>query len=103
MNYDDISINFGDYRGTKSFNREPIRKYFKDKKLSFSINHNSGAEKGKPTMRNDINPDFYVDVNEADWYVYNENYGYSEEKFLVKYFHQKIDKLREKFKDIYIL
>ena len=99
----DISINFGDYRGTETFHREPIRKYFKNKKLSFSINNNSGAEKGKPTMRNDINPDYYVDLNEADWYVYNENYGTSEEKFLVRYLKDNIHELKERFKNIYLI
>lgn len=99
----EISTKFGDYRGTKSFYREPLRKYFKDKKLSFSVNNNATAETGKPTMRNDIPQEYFVDLNAADWYVYNENYGSSEEKFLVKYFHNNIDELREKFKDIYLL
>ena len=100
---DEISTKFGDYRGTKSFYREPLRKYFKDKKLSFSVNTNATAETGKPTMRNDIPQEYFVDLNNADWYVYNENYGSSEEKFLVKYFHNNIDEIREKFKDIYLL
>ena len=73
-----------------------------DKKLSFSVNTNATAETGKPTMRNDIPQEYFVNLNNADWYVYNENYGSSEEKFLVKYFHNNIDELRDKFKDIYL-
>ena len=99
----EISTKFGDYRGTKSFYREPLRKYFKNKKLSFSVNTNTTAETGKPTMRNDIPQEYFVDLNKADWYAYNENYGSSEEKFLVKYFHDNIDDLKEKFKNIYLL
>lgn len=99
----EIATKFGDYRGTKSFYREPLRKYFRDKKLSFSVNTNTTAETGKPTMRNDIDPKYFVDLNKADWYVYKENYGSSEEKFLVKYFHDNIDELKEKFKDIFLL
>ena len=99
----EISTTFGDFRGTKAFYREPLRKYFKDKKLSFSVNTNATAETGKPTMRNDIPQEYFVNLNNADWYVYNENYGSSEEKFLVKYFHNNIDELRDKFKDIYLL
>lgn len=99
----EISVKFGDYRDTKAFYREPLRKYFKNKKLSFSVNTNSTAETGKPTMRNDIPQKYFVDLNKADWYVYNENYGTSEEKFLVKYFHDNIDSLKEKFEDIYLL
>ncbi|MEN8912938.1 MAG: DEAD/DEAH box helicase family protein [Polaribacter sp.] len=99
----EISTMFGDYRGTKTFYREPLRKYFKNKKLSFSVNQNSTAETGKPTMRNDISQEYFVDLNHADWYAYNENYGSSEEKFLVKYFHNNLENLRKKFKDIYLL
>ena len=54
-------------------------------------------------MRNDIPLDYFVDLNKADWYAYNENYGSSEEKFLVKYFHDNIQKLKERFKNIYLL
>ena len=71
----EIATKFGDYRGTKSFYREPLRKYFKNKKLSFSVNTNTTAETGKPTMRNDIPQEYFVDLNKADWYAYNENYG----------------------------
>lgn len=99
----DITTKFGDYRGTKSFYREPLRKYFKNKKLSFSVNLNPTAETGKPTMRNDIDQKYYVNLAEKDWYVYNENYGTSEEKFLVKFFDSQIDALKLKFKDIYLI
>lgn len=99
----EITTKFGEYRGTKSFYREPVRKHFKNKKLSFSLNKGSEAETGKPTMRHDISPKFYVDLNKADWYVFNENYGSSEEKFLVKFFESQIEELKEKYVDIYLL
>ena len=96
----EISTKFGDYPGTKSFYREPLRKYFKDKKSSFSVNTNAGD--WKATMRNDIPQEYFVDLNN-DWYVYNENYLILQKKVLVKYFHNNIDEIREKFKDIYLL
>jgi len=99
----DITTTFGEFIGTKRFYREPIRKYFKNKKLSFSVNTSPTAETGKPTMRNNIDSKYFVDLNKSDWYVYNENYGSSEEKFLVKYFSDNIEGLKEKFKNIYLL
>jgi type III restriction enzyme len=98
-----IETQFGDYYGTEAFYREPIRKYFKNKKLSFSVNMNPTAETGKKTMRQDIDPKYYVDLDEADWYVYNENYGSSEEKFLVKYMESQMEYLNERYSDIYLL
>ena len=100
---DEVNTKFGDYRGTKSFYREPIRKHFRNKKLSFSISPGADAETGKATMRHDINTKYFVDLNKADWYAFNENYGSSEEKFLVKFFQGQIEKLKEKFFDIYLL
>lgn len=100
---DEISTKFGDYRGTKSFYREPVRKHFRNKKLSFTVNTSPTAETGKPTMRHDIDPKFYVDLNKADWYAFNENYGSSEEKFLVKFFESQIEDLKQKYSDIYLL
>lgn len=99
----EITTLFGDYRGTKTFTREPLRKHFRNKKLSFSVNTNTTAETGKPTMRQDIDQKYAINLLEKDWYVYNENYGSSEEKFLVKYFEGAIEDLRAKFKDIYLL
>ncbi len=99
----DIISGFGEFRGTKSFYREPIKKYFKNKRLSFSINSNSTAETGKPTMRSDIPLEYTVDLNQAEWYAYNENYGTSEEKFLVKFFNDSIEDLKIRFKDIYLI
>lgn len=100
---DEISTKFGDYRGTKSFYREPVRKHFRNKKLSFTVNTSPTAETGKPTMRHDIDSKFYVDLKNADWYAFNENYGSSEEKFLVKFFESQLDDLKQKYSDIYLL
>lgn len=46
--------------------REPIRKYFKSKKLSFSVNKSPTFKTGKPTMRHDINQKYFVDLNKAE-------------------------------------
>jgi type III restriction enzyme len=99
----EIHTKFGDYRGTKSFYREPIRKHFKDKKLYFSLNKGVDAETGKPTMRHNIDEKYYVDLKQKDWYVFNENYGSSEEKFLVKFIDSQIEDLNKKYSEIYLL
>jgi len=99
----EINTKFGDYRGTQSFHREPIRKHFRDKKLFFSLDKNSDAETGKPTMRHSIDEKYYVNLAEKEWYAYKENYGSSEEKFLVKFLDNQMEELEAKFNDIYLL
>lgn len=54
-------------------------------------------------MRHDIDPKYYVNLTEKDWYVYSENYGTSEEKFLVKFLDEQIDDIRERFDEVYLL
>lgn len=98
----EIHTTFGDYKGTKSFYREPIRKYFKNKKMYFALNEGD-AETGKPTMRHNIDQKFYVNLLEKDWYAYKENYGSSEEKFLVKFLDDEMEALRKRFKEVYLL
>jgi len=99
----EINTKFGDYRGTKAFHREPIRKYFRDKKLFFSLDNNSDAETGRATMRHSIDEKYYVNLAEKAWYAYKENYGSSEEKFLVKFLDSQMEELESKFSNIYLL
>jgi len=42
-------------------------------------------------------------VNEADWYVYNANYGTSEEKEFVSMFARRFEYLEKKFTNIYLI
>lgn len=100
---EEINLKFGDFKGTSTFHREPLRKIFKDKKLYFALNESSDAEIGRPTMRSNIDPKYYVNLLEKDWYVFKENFGTSEEKFLVKFLDSQIEELQKKFKDIHLL
>jgi len=100
---EEINQTFGDYRGTKSFKREPIRKVFRDKKMYFAIEENTDKETGKPTMRTDIDEKYYLDLNSRDWHAYKENYGSSEEKLLVKFLDSQMEELENRFKDIYLI
>jgi len=98
----EINTKFGDYLGTKTFYREPIQKYFRDKKLTFALNEGND-ETGKGQMRPGVPEKFYVNLLEKDWYAYKENYGSSEEKFLVKFVDAEMDSLKERFKEVYLL
>jgi type III restriction enzyme len=54
-------------------------------------------------MRHNIPEKFYVDLLKKDWYAYKENYGSSEEKFLVKFLEAEMDELRGKYKEVFLL
>lgn len=99
---EEIHQTFGDYKGTKTFKREPLHKVFRDKKMYFTINEGD-AETGKPTMRPDIAEKYYTDLRSRDWHVYKENYGSSEEKLLVKFLDSQMEELEKKFTNIYLI
>lgn len=91
-----------EYIGTKEFRPEPIQARVKDKTLKLIVDSNSNEQQGKP-MSNPGNQDLFLDLKSKNWYVYEENYGTSEEKFFVKYIDSIIGKLKKEFADIYLL
>ena len=54
-------------------------------------------------MSEAANSEIVLDLSNKDWYVYQDNYGTSEEKYLVKFINTVMNKLKEKFVDIYLL
>ena len=43
---------------------------------------------------------YALDLSSVKWYAYNDNYGTSEEKALVKYIESKMNKFEEKYDEI---
>ena len=74
----------------------------KDKKISLgSIEGNGG--KGN-SQNNCSNEEYRLDLTNESWYVFNDNYGTSEEKLFVKYFKMYIEpKLKEKNLEYYVV
>lgn len=91
-----------EYIGTKQFRPEAISVRVKNKTLKLIVDPNRDKQQGKP-MSDPGNQDLFLDLKSKDWYVYEENYGTSEEKFFVKYIDSIIGKLKKEFADIYLL
>ena len=86
---EEIIQNYGDFQGTKVFYRLPFRKIFKDKILF--------AKEGS------LKPDTELNVNHLEWYAYEENFGSSEEKFMVRFINDIVDTIKEKYKNFYLV
>jgi SOS-response transcriptional repressor LexA len=54
-------------------------------------------------MKTPKNPVYALDLSNVKWYAYNDNYGTSEEKALVKYIEGKMEKFEEKYDEIYLV
>jgi len=85
----EIKSNLTEYEGSNYINK-PIREVFKDKEIKVY----------KDSER--ANGQFDI-VSEPEWYVYNANYGTSEEKAFVKMFSGRFEKLEQNFENIYLI
>ena len=91
-----------EYVGSKEFEPRQLKVILKDKKISLgSIEGNGG--KGN-SQNNCSNEEYRLDLANESWYVFNDNYGTSEEKLFVKYFKTNIEpKLKEKNLEYYVV
>lgn len=91
------------YRGTKLFTPHQFKNKFRDTiQMNVTITPNSNKEFGV-SMRTPREPKYALDLLSVDWYAYNDNYGTSEEKALVKYVEGIMPKLEEKYDEIYLV
>ncbi len=85
----DIKSNSTEYEGS-SYIKQPVYEIFKDKDIR--VYKNSEREDGQEAL-----------VANEPWYVYNANYGTSEEKNFVKLFASRFDGLNQKFENIFLI
>lgn len=90
------------YRGTKTFLPLPFNKQFRDN-IILKVNVSGGEKEFGRSQKNPANIDYTLDLFEKDWYAYNDNFGTSEEKALVKYIDGIMPKLKEKYDEIYLV
>lgn len=85
----DIKSNSTEYEGS-DYIKEHIHKVFKDKEIK--VYKDSERANGQETL-----------VANEPWYVYNANYGTSEEKKFVELFSRRFEGLNQKFENIYLI
>lgn len=97
-----ISSEDVEFKGTKIFEPYDLHKKIKDKRLSIYVNDSGDQEYG--IGQNETrNTDLKLNLSEKPWFVFNENYGTSEEKYLVKYIDKMYEKLKKQYDDVYLV
>lgn len=88
--------------GAKQFIPRPFRDVFRtEHRYNVSV---GGADKEDGVSMRETNDAFLrLDLSKEDWYVYDDNFGTSEEKFLIKYIKEVLPKLREKYDEVYLV
>lgn len=91
------------YFGSEKFEQYKIKDLFEDNILrKYTINHQSQAEFGM-SQKNQAETQYFEDLDNLDWYAYDDNFGTSEEKLLVRLIKDLMTELEEKWTDIYLL
>ena len=101
----EIEKNYTEFTGTKIFKSEKLKDIIKDPAIiNVVINENmaSDQERGIP-MKEARNIDLKIDLISQSWYIYDENYGTSEEKYLIRFIKNNIAILESKYSEIYLL
>jgi len=91
-----------DKKGTKEFKPFMLKDRIFNKTITISSDEEDGVERTKG--QNDTNVEYArLDLTNEDWYVFNDNYGTSEEKYFVKFMHANIERLKAKYEKVYLV
>lgn len=91
------------YRGTKVFKPQPFSKQFRSRILQKINVSDDGQQEIGRSQKTPANIDYMLDLSGKDWYAYNDNFGTSEEKALVKYIDGIMPRLKEKYDEVYLV
>lgn len=91
-----------EYAGTQEFEPKQLKSILKNKSIYLSKIDKSGGR--GDSQNNCSNDDYRLDLSKEEWYVFNDNYGTSEEKLFIKFFkNQIIPTLLEKELEFYVI
>ncbi len=97
-----IKAHSSEFEGSKEFKSIPVKSSVIEKKMYIEKPKDGSEQEFGLSMSNESNK-IRLDLSDKDWYVYNDDYGTDEEKYLVKLIHDNIGKFETKFKEIYLI
>lgn len=91
-----------DFKGSKEFEPFMIKDKITDKVLNFALSDSTDKEFGK-SMINPTETNYHLDLSNRDWYIFEDCFGTSEEKLLIKFIDKTYEKLKPKYEEIYLV
>ena len=90
------------FRGSKEFIPHLIQETFKDHKQKISLDSSDDKEYGQSMLESN-NSELRMDLSQTEWHAYNDCYGTSEEKYLIRYVESIYPRMKEQYDDIYLV
>lgn len=92
-----------EFKGTKEFNHYFLKdKIVKTKTLTFADDIGPDQEAGR-SMSDQSDTRLYLDISQKDWFIYEDNFGTSEEKHFIHFVDKTYEKLKKKYEEIYLV
>ncbi len=91
-----------EYKGTKEFIPFLLKDKITDKTLNFAGDEGEDQEFGK-SMNDPNDTAIHLDLSKRDWFIFDDCFGTSEEKLLIKYIDKHFDDLKKRYSDIYLI
>lgn len=88
-----------EYEGTSNFIAKRLHDVIRDKVRYIDNPHGDGEGISQSVVSEDIR----LDLMSQDWYVFNDNYGTTEEKKFIFYFSQIVEELKKKYNKVYLI
>ena len=89
------------YKGTYEFKDARFHEVFENKTMYITDPHGEGI--GISQNASSVSPDLKIDLSDKDWFVFNDNFGTTEEKAFVKYFSTIVDELKKEYETVYLV
>ena len=89
------------YIGTFEFSDRHFHEVFRNKMLFITDpdGEGLGISQNSVTMR----PEWKIDLSQADWFVFNDNFGTTEEKAFVAYFASHVEALKKEYEKVFLI
>lgn len=89
------------YEGTTDFTDKKFSEVFRNKTIHITDPHGEGE--GVSQNASAIRPEWKINLGDADWFVFYDNFGTTEEKAFVAYFSTYVDKLKKEYEKVYLV
>ncbi len=89
------------YEGTTDFTDKKFSEVFRNK--TRYISNPDGEGDGVSQNAAAVRPEWKIDLANEDWFVFNDNYGTSEEKSFVAYFKSYVDELKKEYDKVFLV
>ena len=98
-----IKGNAHEHKGTKTFKPKLVKEIVRDKTRKFSIEAGGEKETGVSWKDTKIAGLGHIDLFTKDWFVYEDNFGTSEEKHLIGYISDHAEKIKNEYDEFYLI